>query len=655
MKITVLTALLSGLAAFTAITRASAPEQPGNQAVTRTDLGKHLLSSGDFRDVQAAVIALAPGAAAPRHRHNAAVLAYVLEGKVENQFDGRPVQTHETGDSWWEDAGTVHEVARNASNKAPARLLVVYIGEQGKAQTVPVDTPDEHANSPVNFRVSCSTEAQIEFNRGVALLHHMTYPSARESFRRTAQIDPACAMASWGIAMTLFQPLWPTRPSPAELRQGWELLQTPTAQDHMSERERLFLAAATAFFREPESPDYWERIRRWEASMAKAYAAYPQDQEVAAFFALAHLAAAPPDDRSVISHSQRAAEILTAIHRENPVHPGALHYLVHASDAPGRERESLDIVRDYEASAPRNPHALHMPTHIYTRLGEWSGVIRGNLLAAQAALEFPAGDHGQYVSDEFPHAIEYLVYAYLQTGADEDAAAQVNRLQATPKLQPTLKTAFHLASTRARFALERRAWGEARSLTPRERPELDWNRYAWPEAVTWFAKGMGAVHEGAIEEARAAADKLGVLGSGARSAGEDLFARNIRVLELELQAWMAQAQGNTQSSRERMREAAELERTTPKHAVTPAPTLPAHELWGDLLLEQRGGAEALAQYRTSLDLYPRRFNSVLGAARAAVAAGEMQAARDFYSNLLALAASPGRSAVLDEARRFVTP
>ena len=652
MRVSIPAILLAGLASFAMIAPASAQQQPGDQSVTRTDLVMRALPTGDFREVQAAAIVLPPNSGAPRHRHDVAVFAYVLEGTVENQFDSGPVQIHNVGDSWWEAPGTVHGIARNASRVARARLLVVYIGEKGKTQTVPII---EHAMGPVDFHVSCSPDARTEFNRGVALLHHMTYPRARESFQRTAQIDSACAMAHWGVAMTLFQPLWPTRPGPAELRQGWNLVQTARARGGMSTRERLLVDATAEFFREPESADYWRRIRRWEAAMALAYAAYPRDQDVAAFFALAHLAAAPPDDRSVIAHSQRAADILAAVYEQNPAHPGALHYLVHASDAPGRERASLEVVRKYEASAPRNPHALHMPTHIYTRLGDWNGVIRGNLLAAQAALEHPAGNRGQYVWDEFPHAVEYLVYAYLQTGADEEAAAQVKRLHETRNLQPTFKTAFHLASTRARYALERRAWGEARSLTPRETPGLDWDGFAWPEAVTWFAKGIGAAHEGIIGEAGVAASRLATLGAVARSGGEDLFVRNIRILELELQAWIAHAQTDTASSRARMREAAELERATPKHAVTPGPTVPAYELWGDLLLEQRNAAKALAMYRTSLELNPKRFNSLLGAARAAAAAGETTAARAFYKELLAVAAGSGREAELDEARRFVAP
>jgi tetratricopeptide (TPR) repeat protein len=292
-----------------------------------------------------------------------------------------------------------------------------------------------------------------------------------------------------------------------------------------------------------------------------------------------------------------------------------------------------------------------MPTHIYTWLGDWGAVVRGNLLAAEAALEHPAGDRGQYVWDEFPHAIEYVVYAYLQQGADREAAAQLKRLHETPQLEPTFKTAFHLASTRARYTLERRAWREAAALVPREAPGIDWDRFPWPEAVTWYAKGLAAARERRSSEAQLPADRLAALREKAAAAGEDLFARNIRILELEVRSWMAYSEGNEAGSVRLAREAAELERDTPKHAVTPGPLLPAHELWGDLLLEQGRSAEALALYRTSLTLYPRRFNSLLGAARAAGASGDAIGARMYYQELLAVAAGSGRDAELEEARR----
>jgi tetratricopeptide (TPR) repeat protein len=480
----------------------------------------------------------------------------------------------------------------------------------------------------------------------------MTYPQAREAFRHVAATDPECAMAPWGIAMTLFQPLWPTRPGPAILQLGWEAVQKAKALQPRTERERLLVAAAEAFFLEPSSSDYWLRIRRWEQAMGKVYASFPDDPEAAAFYALAHLATAPSDSITR-SHSDRAADILLPVYERNPDHPGAMHYLVHANDVPGRERELLEITRKYEAVAPRNPHALHMPTHIYTRLGDWNGVVRGNLRAAEAALEHPAGDHGEFVWDEFPHAIEYLVYAYLQKGADEAAAAQVKRLLATASLEPTFKTAFHLASTQARYALERRAWNEAVVLVPREPAALNWDRFTWPEAIAWFARGLGAAHLGNLSEARAAGERVDKLETATREAGEDLFARNIRVLRLELSAWLAHVEGQRESGVALMREAAELEASTPKHAVTPGPTLPADELLGDLFMEQGRPAEALAAYRRSVGRYPRRFNGLLGAARAAHGIGDESLARAFYQELLDVADGGTRQPALKEAQDYM--
>ncbi|MGH8496523.1 MAG: tetratricopeptide repeat protein [Gammaproteobacteria bacterium] len=532
------------------------------------------------------------------------------------------------------------------------RLAIVLLGSgAAMAQNQPQKF-DSYALGKVDFPVSCSEQAGLEFNRAVALLHHMTYPQARSAFQHVTDTDPQCAMAHWGIAMTLFQPLWPTRPGPAELHAGWNAVQKAKALEPPTERERLFVDCAEAFFREPDASDYWQRIRRWERAMERLHMAFPRDPEATTFYALAHLAAAPAGETALES-SQRAADLLLSVYDRNPDHPGAMHYLVHANDAPGRERESLEIIRKYETVAPRNPHALHMPTHIYTRLGDWDAVIRGNLRAAEAALEHPAGDHEEFVWDEFPHAIEYLIYAYLQQGADEEAAAQLRRLQETAGLQPTFKTAFHLASTRARYALERHAWDEAAMVVPREPPDLDWDRFAWPEAVAWFARGLGAAREGGIDEARRAEDRLEELESAAGRTGEELFARHIRMLRLELSAWLAHREEDTTSGIALLREAAALEASTPKHAVTPAPTLPAYELLGDLFVEQGRAAEALAAYQQSLKRYPRRFNSLLGAARAARSSAHVSVARGYYRELLEVAAGGTRRSALEEARSFV--
>jgi tetratricopeptide (TPR) repeat protein len=480
----------------------------------------------------------------------------------------------------------------------------------------------------------------------------MTYPPAREAFEHVATVDPNCAMAQWGIAMTLFQPLWPTRPSPAALERGWQAVERANELKPPTERERLFVATAEAFFLDPKSTDYWLRIRRWAEATAKLHATFPDDLEAAAFDALGILATTPAN-AVTREHADQAAAILLRVYEQNPDHPGAMHYLVHANDVPGREHELLEIVRKYESIAPNNPHALHMPTHIYTRLGDWPAVIRGNLKAAQAALETPAGEHGEFVWDEYPHAVEYLVYAYLQQGADDEAAAEIKRLRETPRLEPTFKTAFHLASTRARSALERRSWDEAVAVVPREPATLDWDRFAWAEAIGWFARALGAAHLRRPHDAKAAIEHLDQLEAAMRTANEELFTRNIHVLRLEASAWLAHVEGQPESSVATMREAAELEASTPKHAVTPAPTLPGYELLGDLLMDQNRPADAMAAYRRSLELYPRRYNTLLGAARAARVLADEETARDYYQQLIEVASPTTQRPSINEAKEHV--
>ena len=526
--------------------------------------------------------------------------------------------------------------------------LLVIVG----ATTVQAQSHADHNLGTVDFPVSCSAEARVEFNHAVALLHHMTYPQARASFERVAAIDSTCAMAHWGIATTLFQPLWPTRPSPQALQRGWDEVQKAKQAGPKTEQERLFIATAEAFFLDPTSTDYWLRIRRWEQAMEKVYVAFPDATEPATFYALAHLATTRSDTVTT-ANADRAAEILLAVYKRHPDHPGVMHYLVHANDVPTREHESLEITRKYDSLAPNNAHALHMPTHIYTRLGDWNGVVDGNLKAALAALEVPSGERGEYVWDEFSHAIEYLVYAYLQKGADDSAGAQLQRLRTTPRQEPTFKTAFHLSSTQARYALERHDWKQAAQIAPREPAALPWDRFPWPEAITYFARGLGAAHLNDVDAAQQASTRMVQLEEAGQRSGEALFTRNIHMLRLELDAWISHVQGKTASSIELMQEAVHLEAATPKHAVTPGPTIPALELLGDLHFEQKRYREALEAYQGSLAAYPHRYNSVLGSARSAKSAGDRPVAVKFYQELLALGAGGTRQADREEARAFV--
>lgn len=504
----------------------------------------------------------------------------------------------------------------------------------------------------VDFGVSCAERVRPEFNRAVALLHHMTYPVAHDAFQAVVAADPGCALGYWGMAMTLFQPLWPTRPDSAALDRGWKLMQTARRSVASTGRESLFVTAGEAFFDPADNPDYWTRIERWAAASTAVYSAYPDDVEAAAFFALAHLAAAARSDAPARHHA-RAAEVLRDILARVPSHPGAIHYTIHANDFAGREQESLDVVRNYGAIAPRNPHALHMPTHIFVRLGAWDEVIDWNRRAAEAALAQRVGPGGKYIWDEFPHAGEYLLYAYLQRGDDSAAAEVVQRLAGTPDLQPSFKTAFHLASTASRYALERRDWQGASQLPPRSPSFLEWDRFTWPEAVVWFARGLGAAHLGDTAAAAASIDRLTALGLRAAQAGEPMFASQIEILRLENEAWLSYVRGNAKYAVASMQHAVELETQTPKHPVTPAATLPARELLGDLYLALGRPELAREAYTESNSRTPGRLNTLAGLARASVALGDPSAAQMHYGKLLeSVSPRSTRPAVL-EARSYL--
>lgn len=504
----------------------------------------------------------------------------------------------------------------------------------------------------VDFPTSCAASVQSDFNRAAALLHHMTYPVAYSAFEGVATDDPDCAMAYWGMAVTLFQPLWPTRPGAEEIERGWSLASRARALASGDPREDGFIAAAEAFFDPAGAPDYWTRIERWADAQERLYEAFPEDREVRAFFALAHLATAS-QSASPAAHHERAAGILAAILEEEPTHPGAVHYTIHANDFDGRERESLDVVRGYSAIAPRNPHALHMPTHIFVRLGDWDEVIAWNEEAAEAALAQRVGPEGEYIWDEYPHAVEYLVYALLQKGDDEAAHEHIDALHAATELQPSFKTAFHLASTSARYAVERRDWSMASALPARTPGYLAWDAFWWPEAVTWHARGLGAAHLDDLDATEASLRRMSELEELASAAGEAYFATQIRILRLEVSAWEALARGNRERAVARMVEAVRLEEETPKHPVTPGATVPAREMLGDLYFELGEYPNALVEYKRVIERIPARLNTVLGLARTSEALGDGTAALRYYRRVVDLAVPGSAREGVVEARSYL--
>jgi tetratricopeptide (TPR) repeat protein len=515
------------------------------------------------------------------------------------------------------------------------------------------EVPDEiESLGSVSFATSCDATVQADFNRAVALLHHMTYPVAEASFREIAEEDPDCAMAYWGMAMTLFQPLWPTRPGESKLERGQELMLEARARVSAGSREAQFVATGEAFFDPSGAPDYWTRIERWAGAVASTYEANPEDPEAAVLYGLAQLATSARSSDPA-GQNARAAAVLSEVLALEPTHPGAVHYTIHANDFDGRERESLEVVRSYGEIAPQNPHALHMPTHIFVRLGEWAEVIRWNERAAETALEQRVGDSDEYVWDEFPHAVEYLVYAHLQMGDDEEARRLIYRLEVTPDLQPSFKTAFHLASTAARFALERQDWEGATQLSAREPANLDWDRFPWPEAVVWHARGLGAAHRGDLELVGLSRDQLAALAARAAESGETLFTSQIRILELEVEAQQRFAEGNEDLAVTLLNRAASLEASTPKHPVTPGATIPANELIGNMYLAIGDAGAAREAFLESNRRVPGRLNTLLGLARASLALGDSPSATAYYEQVVATTAETSRRSGVAEARAFL--
>jgi tetratricopeptide (TPR) repeat protein len=499
----------------------------------------------------------------------------------------------------------------------------------------------------VDFQVACAEPAQPAFDRALGFLHHMMYEQARSAFEGIVETDPECAMAHWGIATTLFQPLWPTRPSADDLMRGWDEIQNAKAMEPATERERHLVAATEAFFREPETADWWTRIERWADAMEAAYGAGPEDPDTAALYALSRLAlASVAENRAQLQ--DEAETVLRGVYEQTPDHPGAVHYTIHANDASGRADRSLDIVKSYGEIAPEVAHALHMPSHIFVRLAEWPQVIEWNQRSADAALQHPAGDA---VSHHYLHAADYLLYAFLQGGEDERASAVLEEAAAKPNHQASFISAFHSAAMPARYAVERRQWAEAAALQPRSPEYLPWDSALWAEGTSWLARGLGALHGGDLEGAREAEGKLVALRDKARSGGERGFATYIEIDRLILAGWIA-AQDDPEAAVKLIRSAAELEGTVEKHPVTPGALLPPHEALGDLLLDLDRPAEALEAYQASNEVWPGRFNTLAGAARAAAAAGDEVAANDYYAQLLELAGSSDRATV-SEARQYL--
>lgn len=466
-----------------------------------------------------------------------------------------------------------------------------------------------------DFPISCTPAAGAEFNRAVAMLHSFWYDEANKSFRRLAESEPDCSMAYWGIAMSLYRQLWATPPADAELSEARAALQKAQTLTVKTEREQLYLAAVEILYRDQEA-DYGKRKRAYEQAMAKVQARFPDDPEANVFYALALISTASPQDKTY-AQQKKALELLQKVLDAEPNHPGVAHYIIHASDNPELAPLGLAAARAYARIAPAVPHALHMPSHIFIRLGLWKDAAESNLAAYRAAKDYARDNFPGKVWDQQLHYMDYMLYAYLQSGQLDKAEAIWRETKAIKKTHPENTTsAYALAAIPARYAIERRAWSEAAQLTIRPLA-FPWERFGWCEAITHFAKGLGAVQSGDTATARASLKRLETLRDAAKAAKNAYTPDQIEIQRLAIAAWIAHADRQEQEAERLLRAAADLEDATEKDNVTPGAIVPARELLGDLLLDMRRPEDALKEYKASLQRTPNRINGLLGSERAA--------------------------------------
>jgi hypothetical protein len=517
--------------------------------------------------------------------------------------------------------------------------------------------PEEHGGHAaqlghVRFVTSCRGAAQRDVEHGVAYLHSFWYEKATEAFAAAAAADSSCAMAFWGQAMSLLHPLW-TPPSAADARAALRAVDLGLAQAR-TPRERGYLDAIRAYYVDYDRTDPKARLVRYALALDAVRRQNPADQEAAIFYALALIAVGQANATdTTFAYQKRADSILEPLFRREPRHPGLAHYLIHTNDVPQLAAHGLYAARRYAEIAPDVPHAQHMPSHIFTRLGAWDDAIASNTRSAAAARAYEVERGLDAMWDQRAHALDYLAYAYLQQGRDSAARRVADEAAAAPAGYPagSLVSEYAFAAIPARIALERGAWDEAARLAVRPAPE-------WPaaEAITHFARAIGAARGTDTAAARAELLVLAQIDSALTASGgpQAYWAGQVAVQRLAAVAWLEFATGDTAAAILHAGQAADREDGTQKHPVTPGPVLPARELEGDLLLAAGKPAAAARAYAAALALSPNRARSVFGLARASELAGDAASALARYRDFLTLMAkADGGRPELAVARRAV--
>ena len=509
----------------------------------------------------------------------------------------------------------------------------------------------------VNFTISCTPAARKQFNRAVAWLHSFEYEEAEKAFGEVAATDPRCGMAHWGVAMTNYHALW-AAPTAAELKRGLAAVEKAKLTGARTQRERDYIAAIEAFYKDSDKLDHRTRTFAYHEAMKRLYETNRSDSEAAVFYALTLIATGTMSNDKTYQREKEAAQILNRVLARQPQHPGVAHYMIHSYDYPALARMALPAARSYAKIAPASAHAQHMPSHIFIRLGLWDEAIRSNLEAEASAKAFALRHKMKGAWDEQLHAMDYLAYAYLQSAQDKKAWAVLDELQKLQSVEPqTFKVAYAFAAIPARYVLERRKWDEATKLIlPANTVSyFPWQHFRWAEAHVNFARAIGFARTGDTASARQEVEKLAAIRDGlVIGNGEYDWVKQVEIERQVAAAWLALAEGKHDKSLKLMRAVADLDDATDKHPVTPGAILPAREQLGELLLELKQPSAALQEFETSLRSAPERFNGLYGAARAATLSADQKKARTYYEKLIALTRqSDTTRPEIDEAKAFL--
>ena len=497
---------------------------------------------------------------------------------------------------------------------------------------------NEERLGEVNFPISCSPAAQQQFDRAVAMQHSFFFPETVKAFTAIAEKEPSCAMAYWGIAISQ-RPNPLVGPFPGDvLKRGWEAIEKARAASQKTEREIAWIEALAAFYQDYATVPQRTRTADYEAAMARLSARYPDDAEAAIFYALALNEAADPADKTY-ARQLKAADILEKLEPKYPIHPGISHYIIHSYDYPELAMRGAIAAARCAQLAPSAPHALHMPSHIFSTLGMWHEVLGSDRAADAETIAYtarvnpqaaaaPAKDPGRY------HFLDFLTNAYLQLGNDQQAQRIVDARNSVAEYPANFRYSGHtaFAAIPVRFAFERSAWAEAAALAIPKTP------FAQAEAITWFGRAIGAARSGDLPKAREAVDQLGRLRDTLAKANDAYWTGQVAIQEQAAGAWLALAEGRKGDAIAAMRQAADLEDRSGKHVAMENRLSPIRELLGELQLEANEPVQALKEFETSLRNNPNRYRSFAGAAKAAERAGDRAQAKSYYEKLVALAA-----------------